>query len=282
MMNFTTYSNNIINDRIIDSHIHLFDARGETPLNHNIKNIGFMDIWFPELYKYENKGSEELYMVYINNGVSELTTLLATAPDPDQIIHIYENNKSYIKGFGELKCYDYSFANDKITKLDFKNLDWVEELCKYNKENLPIYIHYSLDRNNYKILEQLFKKYPNIPFILCHCGIGTDKEYGFSLQGDPFESFQLACVLAQLNNVFLEISYTAATWLHECPPQIFCSLLYNIHISKFVLGTDCNNYQFEKDYDCGCELYLKQKKYFLDLYKIFGNYNYINIRKLFK
>lgn len=281
-MNFSTYSNNIINDRIIDAHIHVFDANGRTPLNNNIKKIGFMDIWFPELSKYESRGSEELYKNFISEGLPPHTTLLATAPDPDQIIHIYEDNKPYIKGFGELKCYDYSFGKDTPVKLDFKDLSWVEDVCKYNIENLPIYIHYSLDWTNYKILEELFKKYSHIPFVLCHCGIGTDNEYGFSLRGEPLESFKLACVLARLDNVYLEISYTAATWLHNCPPAIFCSLLYSIHPSKFLLGTDCNNFQFYKDFEYGSELYnKKQQKYFLDLYKYFGNYNYINIRKLF-
>lgn len=281
-MNFTEYSNNIINDRIIDCHVHLFDANGETPLNHNIRRIGFMDIWFPELPKYENKGSEELYKNYIKRGLPSHTTLLSTAPDPEQVIHIYEDNKPYIKGFGELKCYDYSFTETEPQKLEFKDLKWVDEICKYNKDNLPIYIHYSLDWNNYKILEALFKKYPNIPFILCHCGIGNDKEYGFSLQGEPLDSFKLACVLARLDNVYLEISYTALIWLHECPPLLFCSLLYDVHMSKFLLGTGYNNQQFLSKNINGFDLYQKQKKYFLDLYKKFGDYNYINIRKLFK
>lgn len=282
---FTKHSNNIINDRIIDCHVHLFDADGETPLNHNIRRVGFMDVCFKDLNMYTGNKSEELYNIYINKGLPSFTTLLATSPDPAQTIHIYENHKEYIKGIGELKCYDYSFANNERTKLEFKDLKWVYDICNYLKQNklqMPVYIHYSLDKNNCSILKKLFTDFPELPFILCHCGIGTDDEYGFSLEGDPYNSFCLACNLTKLDNVYLEISYTAATWLHTAPPTIFRSLLYNIHPSKFLLGTDCNNQQFISNKIDGEELYQKQKKIFLDLYKYYGNYNYINIRKLFK
>lgn len=281
MNDFTTYTNNIINDRIIDCHIHLFDANGETPLNHNIKRVGFMDIWFNELDRYTKNQSEVLYNKYINEGLLPFTTLCATAPDPDQIIHIYEKHTPYIKGFGELKCYDYTFSDKIPQKLEFKDLKWVNELCNYNIMNLPIYIHYSLDKNNYKQLEELFKNYPNIPFILCHCGIGTNNEYGFSIQDNPHTSLKLAIELSTLDNVYLDISFTAMDYLCNLDYYSFNNILQHINPKKILLGTDENNQQFRSEKINGYELYQKQKRNFLILYKYFGNWNYINYRKLF-
>jgi predicted TIM-barrel fold metal-dependent hydrolase len=153
----------------------------------------------------------------------------------------------------------------------------VREICKYNKEGLPIYIHYSLDKDNYKELENLFKDFYNIPFILCHCGIGTDNEYGFSLEGTPMESFQMALQLSKLDNVYLDISYTAAIWIYNDPSHL---KLYNSR--KFLLGTDTNNQQFISKNVDGNDLYKKQEKIFLNLYKDFGVWNYFNYRKIFK
>lgn len=285
---FTRFSNKIINNRIIDCHVHLFDANGKTPLNHNINRVGFMDTCFCDLDMYTGNKSEILYNNYITEELSSSTILLSTAPDPDQVIHIYENNKEYIKGFGELKCYDYSFANNEYTKLEFKDLKWVYDICNYLKQNklqMPVYIHYSLDANNWEQLKKLFVNFPTISFILCHCGIGTDDEYGFSLCGSPYDSFCFASNLSKLDNVYLEISYTAANWIYSKNPVAPVSLnspLCAIHPSKILLGTDCNNQQFVSDPNNGSKLYQEQKKIFLDLYKYYGNYNYINIRKLFK
>lgn len=277
MKSLQEYLESTITYNMVDCHCHLFDANGITPLNYNIKKVGFMDIWFPGLNDYIGNKSELLYNEYINNGIPTGIKLLATAPDPDQIIHIYERNKEYIKGFGELKCYDWSFGKDQPIKLPYKDLNWVRELCKYNKEGLPIYIHYSLDKDNYKELENLFKDFYNIPFILCHCGVGTDKEYGFSLEGTPIESFQLALQLSKLDNVYLDISYTAAIWIYNDPSHL---KLYNSQ--KFLLGTDTNNQQFISKNVDGNDLYKKQEKIFLNLYKDFGIWNYFNYRKIFK
>ena len=276
MIDFTTYSNNFINERIIDCHVHLFDANGTTPLNHNIKRVGFMDIWFKELDKYTGNQSEVLYDEYIKRGLPSYTTLCATAPDPDQIIHIYEQHTPYIKGFGELKCYDYTFSGETPQKLEFKDLKWVHEICDYVYEKLPVYIHYSLDTHNYKYLEELFKRYPNIPFILCHSGVGTEDEYGFSLDGSPEVSLKLANSLAKLNNVYLDISYSAASWICEDENRV---RLINTH--KCLLGTDENHQQFLSKWEDGSKLYQEQKKMFLSLYRYFGNYSYMNYRKLF-
>lgn len=273
---------NIITPNIIDCHCHLFDANGRTPLNHNIKKVGFMDIWFKELNRYTGNQSEFLYDKYIKEGLPSGIKLCATAPDPDQIIHIYEKYTPYIKGFGELKCYDYTFSSETPQKLDFKDLKWVDELCKYNIMNLPIYIHYSLDENNYNYLEELFKKYPNIPFILCHAGVGTPDEYGFSLEGNQMGSFKLANNLSKLSNVYLDISYTVSDWIYDIFPnlRLFNEEPYNIQ--KYLLGTDVNNQQFMSKNVDGNELYHKQEKIFLNLYKDIGIWNYFNYKKIFE
>lgn len=278
MKSLKNYLETIITPRIIDCHCHLFDANGETPLNHNIRKIGFMDIWFPGIDDYTGTKSEQLYDKYIKSGVPSGVKLLATAPDSDQIIHIYEQYKDYIVGFGELKCYDWSFGKETPIKLPYKDLKWVYEVCKHNTMNYPIYIHYSLDENNYGELEQLFKDFPNIPFILCHTGIGTDKEYGFSLDGTPQASFELANKLSHLPNVYLDISYTATDFVIDNLTDIN---QYNINMEKCMIGTDVNHQQFISDNIDGYDLYKKQERNFLHLYKYFEVWNYFNYKKLF-
>lgn len=260
MEKFTT----ILNQR--DGHVHLFDSNGVTPLTSHMNCIGFMDIWFPELSNYGGNNSELLYNNYINNHLdtSKSNILLSTAPDPDQVIHIYEGHKNVIKGFGELKCYDYSFAQNTNTPLPFKDLKWVNEICDYNDMGLPTYIHYSLDNNNKHNLIHLLEDYKHIPFVLCHCGVGTKEEYGFSLQGSSDESMNIALDIAEkYDNMYLDISYTAYDVLDDNLSRIF-------NIGKFILGTDVNNQQFLSETINGKELYRDQLRKFKLYHNVLG------------
>ena len=270
MKDFTTLINNYK-----DGHVHLFDASGLTPIKRHFPCIGFMDIWFHELSKYTEDKSEQLYNKYLPQ-VNKNNIILSTAPDPDQVIHIYESHKEVIKGFGELKCYDYSFATNEPKKLPFKDLKWVEEICNYNDMGLPVYIHYSLDEGNVGNLIHIIEDYPHIPFIICHCGVGTRDEYGFSLQGTTNESFKLALNLAlKYDNVYLDISYTAYDALKDNLDSLQKT-------DKFLLGTDINPQQFNSDNVDGNILYKTQIKNFKNYYNILGKCNEKTIEKLFK
>ena len=223
------------NSECWDGHIHLFDHSGiiynyiDLPKNIT-KFVGFMDIDFENIDKYEHNMVISYYDDFINNHYNkDNTILLATGKDCETMIDIYNKYPNIIKGFGELKCYSYYNDDDKKIELPYGNLDWIRPLCEFNKAlKLPIYIHwyvYDDDRKNQ--LDNLLTEYSSIPFVLCHCGLSPFKNFD-----KQFE--YITSLILKHSNLYVDISYSAAKY--------FNTRLNHISIlkGKCFLGTDLN------------------------------------------
>ena len=219
---------------IYDGHIHLFSHRGSIMGNKGFnipsqydKVIGFMDIEFNDLDKYSHNDVIKYYDIFIKNYYdSSKMILLSTGIDSKMAIDVHKKYPHIIKGFGEFKCYDHYVHG----KLPFGNLDWIEDVCKYDIElGLPIYIHWDL-KNIARIekLEQLLNKYPTIPFVLCHCGMSDSCDNNF-----VFDNIIKLCTIYK--NLFIDISYSATNY--------FLAHLDNIKQlppNKVLIGSDLN------------------------------------------
>lgn len=160
-----------------DAHTHLFDGSQSCPdllLPESKLTVAFADIKFsdPESYAYGvTAAAYDRFITKQYPKIKDKVILLATAPSADEAIEIYENHEDDIKGFGEFKCYGWSESQE--TELPFGNLRWLQPVLEYDlSKKLPMYIHYDmLSDKRAKELENLLKKYPGIPVVLCHCGM---------------------------------------------------------------------------------------------------------------
>lgn len=219
----------------IDGHIHLFDHSGfihkYIQKSHNAQTlIGFMDIDFDNLDKYDKNDVLKYYGDYINNYYDKSNTiLLATAKDCQTMINLYKKYPQYIKGFGEIKCYSYYKKNGVKKKLPYDNLDWIQPLCDFNKDlKLPVYLHWYIYNDHRKNeLDKLLTEYSSIPFVLCHSGLSPFR--------DQFKQFNYVIdLLLKHNNLYIDISYKAVDFFIDNPDYI--KILRN----RCFLGTDLN------------------------------------------
>ena len=232
MKTLYSYINNI---KLIDGHIHLFDHSGTimdnkyyktTIYNQFDKIVGFMDIDYENLDKYNLANVVKYYDNFISKYYDQdKMILLATGTNVETMIEVYKKYPHIIKGFGELKCYNYY----KDIELSYGNLQWFEELCEFNKELcLPIYIHwYVYNNERFNELCKLISKYPNIPFVLCHFGVSPKRN--FKKQYEFVKSLLLI-----YDNLYVDISYKVVENFIECPElaKLFCS--------RLLIGTDIN------------------------------------------
>lgn len=253
----------------IDGHIHLFDHQfviNDYKTMSDKKYIGFMDIDFEHLDKYDSISTLQYYDNYINTCYDTNITLLATATDVNTMITIYDKYPNIIKGFGEIKCYEKykSSTTKKYIKLPFGNLDWITPLCEFNKiHKLPIYLHWYVFNNDRKQeLHKLLTNYPTIPFVLCHCGMSPFRDY--------VKQYELVTdLLLTHNNLYVDISYECILFFNKHPEYL------RPLFGRCLLGTDLNR---------KCIMNKNDNKYtnaFNSLYNI--NLNYKNTyNKLFK
>jgi hypothetical protein len=260
--------NTIIDNDKIDGHIHLFDHQFVINDYKTLPDndcVGFMDIDFEHLNKYDCQSVLQYYDNYINNYYTNNVTLLSTGIDVNTMIMTYDKYPNIIKGFGELKCYEkYTSASGKTISLPFGNLDWITPLCDFNKSlKLPIYIHWYVFNNDRKQeLHNLLTQYPTIPFVLCHCGMSPFRDY--------VKQYELVTdLLLTHNNLYVDISYECIFFFNEHPEYL------RPLFGRCLLGTDLNR---------KCIVNKNDDKYidaFNSLYNI--NLNYKNTyNKLFK
>ena len=118
----------IIQDNFIDGHIHLFDHNGiidSTLIDTSKRCVCFADIAFRYLDRYKNGEIIKYYEYFINHYYNPTKhILLATGINSDEIIAIHKKYSQYIKGFGELKCYD----KWKEGRLPYGNLNWIKPI----------------------------------------------------------------------------------------------------------------------------------------------------------
>ena len=221
---------NYLKTNIFDAHVHYFSHRGDI-LDKLDKSydayVGFMDVEFNQIDKYDKDSVIKYYSEFIRK-LPKNHLLLATGTDSETMIELHKKFPEYISGFGECKCYGYYRENGEKFPLPFGNLDWIYGMCEYNRKfKLPVYIHYDMDCdervNDFK---KLLSKFPEIPFILCHFGIGREK--------------QLQCYINTKNllniypNLYTDISYTASEFFLQNP-----GLLKGLP-QRLLIGTDVN------------------------------------------
>lgn len=252
-----------------DGHIHLFNSVKSLPKDTRYeKMVGFMDLE----YDRKNLNVRKSYDNYIENELNDNVILLATATNIDDIKSIYEKHNKVIKGFGELKCYD-EYRGEKVP---YKKIGFVRQVCKFSKEHgcLPVYLHWDLkSKSDIDKLQGVLKTYPEVPLVLCHCGM---------CEGNQSYAFTQVCLLMQqYKNLWVDISYKAVVFF-----QSHIMLLNQLDWSRVILGSDINNKIFVNHKDEG-----ERTTYINGIYNsvdILHNYmkgsfsNKENIKKLFR
>lgn len=237
LSNYIKYLTNIR----CDGHIHLFSHRGSIfenegfsiPENYK-KIIGFMDVEFGYLNKYSHDDVIGYYDKFIQDYYDPSKMLLmATGTDSQTAIDLHKKYPNIIKGFGEFKCYEDWVHG----KLPFGNLKWIEEVCEYNLHyRLPIYIHWNLrDEEHLKKLDELLRKYPTTPFVLCHCGMDDSCDNDWVYE-------KIKKLPLKYPNLYVDISYSATNYFIKNKKK-----LKYISPSRTLLGSDLNPILKEHD-----------------------------------
>lgn len=240
-----------INTPHTDGHIHLFNHEESVDINAISEQtgyerfIGFEDVEFRFLNKYQDGATLEHYKNYIDNHDIKNIILCATGIDSETIINTYKTFPKIIKAFGELKCYDKTKHNKQLL---FNNLDWVRDILKYDTtldKPLPVIIHYNLDSNiKVQRLDNLLSKYDQVPIVLCHCGM-PGHEYDSKITDK-----EIYRVIQKLQNdhlnLWLDVSHSSLDYFYQNNLDLF-----NLDRSRMYCGTDINPviYRLEKDED---------------------------------
>lgn len=259
-------------DICIDGHSHLFDS--DEIITNEINNdfdkiVGFIDIEPKYIDKY--KDVSKLYENFIKKYYDENKhILLVSGTSIEDIKTTYNNHPNIYKGFGEIKCYDY-FKGEKI---GIKGIKMIKEVCEFSSSvgNLPVYIHYSLTRNEYvKKLKSVLKKYPEVPIVLCHCGM--EEKYNYInniIQYDNDDIYRIVVeLMKQYSNLWVDLTFTSAKFFTGKP-----FLIYNLDLDRIIIGTDLNPVIFKKE---------NKINIYKGYYNILSNYcnNVKNISNLF-
>lgn len=224
-----------LGNETIDGHIHLFDHQWNLLDKYDYtkgfgKVVGFADICLDNLQSYDGHKIIKYYDDFIHKTYNpKKHILLATADNPYDAISIYLKYPHIIKGFGEFKCYKVYRGNN----VGYGNLNWIRPVCDFNKGlKLPIYIHWCFcNESDVREFESLITDYPNIPFVLCHCGMGFD----ISVDGDSMFAYN-ECVRLSRNhpNLYFDISYKAVDFFLKNADLI------NSLRSRSIVGSDIN------------------------------------------
>lgn len=212
----------------IDGHVHVMDKELKpTEVIYNSR-VAFIDI--EPSYWEDYKDCLPIYDKYIQwaQGRSDVhDILLATAITPENIIQIREKYKDIIKGYGELKCYTSWKGKDTG-----RDLQYYIPLFEYNKkDNLPIYIHWTLfDNQRVNDLEKVLKAYPSTPFVLCHCGMGNTMDFQrYNIYSN------IILLMSHHRNLYVDISFDAMWFFTNNPER-----LLSLDTDRCILGSDIN------------------------------------------
>ena len=211
----------------IDGHTHLFDKDGciFRPSPDSIKKyVGFIDIEPKYISQYQS--CMNYYKDYIENHLNDNIILLASSVTPQEMIDMHKKWGNWIKGFGEIKCYN-EWKGEEL-KLDRLSEYW--NVCKYAGENnLPVYIHFSLyDIRTRKRFENLLKRFPQTTFVLCHCGMDEKTDNDFC--------YHSVCkLMKEFDNLWVDITWKSFDYFRSNPLKI-----NQLDLSRVILGSDQN------------------------------------------
>lgn len=244
-----------LDDSIWDGHIHLFNHDTQIQKYNFEKCVGFMDIE----YDKENINVLGSYTNYIENyWDKDKEILLATGVTIEDIKSVYEKYKDIIYGFGELKCYDM-YNGEKVP---YKKIKFVKDVVKLSDNNgrLPVYVHWEFNNvGDVKKFENVLKTYPNVPIVLCHCGMNEyNQEFAYA------ESIRLQ---KEHSNLWLDITWDAAFYF----AKNYFTQLDKLDRDRIILGTDINNRLLKKD-----DTNVKNKKNALKIFNSLRHHLMIN------
>lgn len=265
MENLYTYLNGSSEDDW-DGHIHLFNSSKELPeYDFNQKAVGFMDLE----YDRKNLNVVKSYERFIDKHYNNNIILLATGTTIEDIKTIYGKYPKIIKGFGELKCYD-EYLGEKVPH---KKISFVRQVCKFSHSvgSLPVYLHWDIkDDSDVKKINHILEDYPDIPLVLCHCGMCEGNE--------SFAFTQVCQMMLSHSNLWVDISYTAMDFFTS-----HIMLLNCLHWDRVVLGSDINNKIYGPNHNTEAELNsIYGKMSILRTYMKGSFSNEKNIRNLFR
>lgn len=217
-----------------DAHTHLFDGV-ESDLSlllpESKLTVTFADIKYADPESYAEGVIPAAYDKFISKKypkIEDKVILLSTSAIADEAIAIYEKYPDIIKGFGEFQCYGWSTSQND--KLPYGNLRWIEPVLEYNStKNLPFYVHYNiLGDKRVKDIEKLLDKYPDMPIVLCHCGMNRCIDNYGALD-------TVSRLMKEHKNLWTDISYEAL--------ELFASdrnAIYKLTDSRVLIGSDLN------------------------------------------
>lgn len=224
--------------QIIDAHSHLFDHTGLLSDLYKFpeyveKVVGFADIRLDEPDKYNNGKIIDLYDKFIkNNYIPGKHILFATSYDIEDAIKIHQKYPEIIKGFGEFKCFKNYFGKNLNMSLDY-----LTKLLEYNRKyKLPVYIHWNiLNETDQKDFENILKEYREFPIVLCHFGMGYDRnnipdENGYNKTYDLIKE-----LYDNYDNLYLDLSYRSLHYFNRHPEK-----LNNFDKTRICCGSDIN------------------------------------------
>lgn len=212
------------NDNIIDCHFHGFGRFGNINPNSNV----LLMVDNPTRRSYPlSKYFEE------NTDMLKKYPFLIIGCDFEETVNLYTKYPNCF-GVGEVKVYKKYYSELESNELlEFENRDFLIDILESNIYK-PIFIHYDLNKENHKWLDEILAKYPDKMIVLCHCGINEifDKD----------EAFEIARDLQQKHsNLFLDISWVALKYFLENKHK-----LANLDNCRLLYGSDNN--RFNQDY----------------------------------
>ena len=133
-----------------------------------------------------------------------------------------------------------------------------------------MYLHWDIkDDSDVKKINLILEDYPDVPLVLCHCGMCEGNE--------SFAFTQVCQMMLSHNNLWVDISYTAMDFFKS-----HIMLLNQLHWDRVILGSDINQRLYVRNEDPQTKILTIQMNYdILHTYMKGSFSNEKNIRNLF-
>lgn len=211
-------------ENIIDCHFHGFGKFGFI----KPKNKTLLMVDNPTRFNYPLKPYFEK-----NKELLKEYPFLVVGCDSKETIDLFIKYQNCF-GVGEIKVYKKFYPETEPNTLtEFEDKQFLIDILESNIDK-PIFIHYDLNKDNYKWLSEILEKHFDKTIVLCHCGM--NEEF------NKDEAFELVrCLQQKHSNLFLDISWVALKYFLENKYK-----LANLDNCRLLYGSDNN--RFNQDY----------------------------------
>lgn len=188
----------------IDGHLHFCSHRGAAEYFAAERAVCFPDIELDHV-----PSTEQLISLYKEHyDPKNVWMLVGSNMDEVETIYNKIGQQMRLDGVGELKLYD-SFNGQDVNR---KKISFARGACKFASAhgNLPVYIHYELTTlREAKAFERLLSDFPDIPIVLCHCGMNeTNHNFAWG------QCMRLAPLY---QNLWFDVSWDACRFFMQNP-----------------------------------------------------------------